>query len=138
VSARVPLVNYLVLDDGDPHLLALRCDSCGAKFFNRRNACASCGGRGFTATRMANTGRIRTFSIIHRAPKGIPVPFVAAVIDLDNGGRIQANVLNGDVLNPYTFWPGTQVRLATFDAGTDSAGTVAVGFGYEIEKEAHV
>ena len=42
--SRVPLVDYLVLDDGDPHLVATGCTNCGARFFDRRNACASCFG----------------------------------------------------------------------------------------------
>ena len=30
MSARVPLVGYLVLDEGEPHLVATKCEHCGA------------------------------------------------------------------------------------------------------------
>ena len=43
---RVPLVDYLVLD-GEPHLVAHECTACGARYFDRRNACASCFGTDF-------------------------------------------------------------------------------------------
>ena len=39
MAGRIPLVDYLVLDDGDPHLRAQECVNCGARFFDRRNAC---------------------------------------------------------------------------------------------------
>ena len=39
----VPLVDYLVLGDS-PHLVANQCKECGARYFDRRNACAACEG----------------------------------------------------------------------------------------------
>ena len=42
MTGQIPLVDYLVLDEGDPHLVAQECTNCGARFFDRRNACASC------------------------------------------------------------------------------------------------
>ena len=42
MSRQVPLVSYLVLDER-PHLIARQCRQCRARFFDRRNACASCG-----------------------------------------------------------------------------------------------
>ena len=41
MAQQIPLVDYLVLGD-DPHLVANECTSCGARFFDRRNACADC------------------------------------------------------------------------------------------------
>ena len=38
---QVPMVDYLVLGD-QPHLVANECEACGARFFDRRNACAAC------------------------------------------------------------------------------------------------
>ena len=46
MAGQIPLVDYLVLGD-QPHLVAQECDHCGARFFDRRNACASCGRREF-------------------------------------------------------------------------------------------
>ena len=41
MADQVPLVDYLVLGDS-PHLVASECVACGARYFDRRNACASC------------------------------------------------------------------------------------------------
>jgi hypothetical protein len=42
-AKQVPVVDYLVLGDGPPHLVGNRCDGCRATYLERRNACAACG-----------------------------------------------------------------------------------------------
>jgi uncharacterized OB-fold protein len=129
VAKQVPLVDYLVLGD-DPHLVAHECADCGARFFDRRNACASCGGDSFKdGVRIDNEGELLTFTIVGFAAKGVPVPFVAAVVRC-GGTSVRANIVNTEP-NPANLTLGMKVRLATFVAGTDSEGTEAIGFGYE-------
>ena len=43
---------------------------------------------------MADTGVVRTFTIVHRAAPGVPTPYVSVVVDLDGGGVVKANLLN--------------------------------------------
>lgn len=127
--AQVPLVDYLVLGD-DPHLVAKECSSCGARFFDRRNACAACGGtEGFQDVRVPTEGELRAFTIVAFAAPGVPVPFVAGVVDCD-GTSVRGNIVNVEP-DPEHVKLGMKVRLATVPVGTDSAGTEAVGFGFE-------
>ncbi|HZR14943.1 MAG TPA: OB-fold domain-containing protein [Acidimicrobiia bacterium] len=128
MASQVPLVDYLVLGD-DPHLVANECTNCGARFFDRRNACASCSGTEFRKVRVANTGEVRAFTIVSFAAPGIPVPFVAAVVDCD-GTSVRGNLVNVPP-DPEHVKLGMKVKLATQPIGTDSAGTEAVGFGFE-------
>lgn len=128
MADQIPLVDYLVLGD-DPHLVASECTSCGARFFDRRNACASCGGVEFSKVRVASEGVVRAFTIVSFAAPGIPVPFVASVVDCD-GTSVRANLVNVEP-DPEHVKLGMKVRLTTVPMGTDSAGTEAVGFGYE-------
>jgi uncharacterized OB-fold protein len=127
-SQQVPLVDYLVLGD-DPHLVASECAACGARFFDRRNACASCSGTEFTKVTVPTTGEVRAFTIVSFAAPGVPVPFVAAVVDC-GGTSVRANVVNVPA-DPEHVQLGMKVKLTTFPIGTDSAGTEAVGFGFE-------
>jgi uncharacterized OB-fold protein len=129
VSSQIPIVDYLVLDDGAPHLVTHECTSCGAHFFDRRNACASCTGTEFRMVDVPTDGVLRTFTIVSFAAPGIPVPFVAGVIDC-GGTSVRANVVNVDA-DPEHVTLGMKVRLATYSLGTDEAGTEAVGFGFE-------
>lgn len=126
---QISMVEYLQLG-GDPHLVANVCDACGVTYFDRRNACASCGAREFTASRLANTGSVRTFTIVHRAARGVPAPYVSAVVDLDGGGRVKSNIINVEP-KPENVTLGMRVRLATYVAATDDDGVEAVAFGYE-------
>ena len=130
----VPLVDYLRLGE-HPHLVAQECTSCGARFFDRRNACAACEGEEFRAVDVPTEGEVRTFTIVSMAAPGIPVPFVAAVVDCD-GTSVRANVVNVDP-TPEGVQLGMKVRLTTFPIGTDGEGVEAVGFGFEPLEAAH-
>ena len=130
MASAVPIVDYLILD-GEPHLEVNECTGCGARYFDRRNACANpaCGGGEFRRVPVTTTGEVRAYTIVSHAAPGIPVPFVAAVVDCD-GTSVRANVINVDP-DPDHVALGMKVRLATYPLGTDSAGTEAVGFGFE-------
>jgi uncharacterized OB-fold protein len=128
VSQQIPLVDYLVLDD-DPHLTANECTNCGARYFDRRNACAGCFGTSFSSVPVATTGEVQAFTIVAFAAPGIPVPFVAAVVDCD-GTSVRANLVNVEPDDNHVKL-GMKVKLTTFPIGTDAAGTEAIGFGFE-------
>jgi uncharacterized protein len=127
-SERIPLVDYLVLGSV-PHLEARQCTECGARYFNRRNACAACFGTSFTRTPVATDGEVRSFTIVSHAAPGIPVPFVPAVVDCD-GTSVRANLVNV-APDPGHVRLGMKVRLTTFPIGTDINGVEAIGFGFE-------
>jgi uncharacterized OB-fold protein len=128
VPTRVPLVDYLVLGD-DPHLIAHECTNCRARFFDRRNACASCFGTEFTTVRIPNEGVLTSFTIVAHAAPGVQTPFVAGVIDC-GGTSVRGNVINTPP-DPDHVSLGMNLRLATYVMGTDDNGTEAIGFGYE-------
>ena len=128
-QAQVPLVDYLHLEP-EPHLVAQVCSNCGARFFDRRNACARCGKTEFGTARVDGSGELRAFTIVHRAAPGIPVPFVSAIVRTDDGTWVRSNVVNCDP-TPETVTLGMRVRLTTYPVGTDDDGTEAVAFGYE-------
>ncbi|HEY5664914.1 MAG TPA: OB-fold domain-containing protein [Ilumatobacter sp.] len=128
-TARIPFVDYLVLDDGEPHLVAHECTGCGARFFDRRNACAGCFGTEFTTADIATTGEVRSFTIVTFAAPGVAVPFVAAVIDC-GGTSVRGNIVNCPP-DPDHVRLGMPVRLTTYAVGTDDRGVEAVNYGFE-------
>ena len=128
MAAQVPLVDYLVLGDR-PHLVANECTSCGARYFDRRNACASCFATEFTKVDVATEGELRAFTIVAFASPGVPVPFVAGVIDCD-GTSVRGNVVNVEPDDEHVTL-GMKVRLTTYPIGKDEAGTEAIAFGFE-------
>lgn len=129
MGKQIGIVDYLILDDGEPYLVANECEGCQALYFDRRNACAKCGKRAFRRRPLARTGTVRTFTIVTRSAPGVPAPFISAVVDLDGGGVVKANVVDTPV-DPDAIAPGLPVRLTTFVAGADGEGTEAVAFGF--------
>jgi uncharacterized protein len=128
-ATRVPLVDYLVLDDGEPHLVANECTSCGARFFDRRNACASCFATDFRQVAVPTTGELRTFTIVAFAAPGVDVPFVSGIIDC-GGTSVRGNLRNVDPDAEHVS-TGMKVRLATYSLGADDNGVEAIAFGFE-------
>jgi uncharacterized OB-fold protein len=127
MGKQVPLVEYLALEP-QPHLVANECTGCGARFFDRRNACANCEGEEFKKVDVATQGEVRAYTIVSMAAPGIPVPFVAAVVDCD-GTSVRGNVIDVEPDDKHVSL-GMKVELATTSVGVDDDGTEAVGFGF--------
>jgi uncharacterized OB-fold protein len=128
MAGQIPLVDYLVLGDS-PHLEAHECTSCGARYFDRRNACAGCFGTDFRTVAVGTEGVLRTFTIVAFAAPGVQVPFVSGVVDCE-GTSVRTNIINVEP-DPEHVHTGMKVKLATYSLGTDENGTEAIGFGYE-------
>ncbi len=123
----VPVISALALEPS-PHLVAQECTSCGARFFGRRMACASCFGQQFRAADVPTDGEVVAFTIVAFAMPGVPTPYVAATIDC-GGTTVQANLVDVEP-TPEHVTLGMKVRLTTYSLGQDSHGTEAVGFGF--------
>jgi uncharacterized OB-fold protein len=125
---QIPFVDYLVLGDR-PHLVAHECSRCGARYFDRRNACAGCFGTEFTSVEIATEGVLRAFTIVTFAAPGVDVPFVAGVVDCE-GTSVRGNIVNCPP-DPDHVRLGMAVRLTTWVVGVDSNGVEAVNYGFE-------
>ena len=130
MGSQVPIVDYLVLDDGAPHLVAHACERCGALYFDRRNACAKCGATQFGVMRLGDRGTVRSYTIVHRAAPTVKTPYVSAIVDLEGGGVVKTNIVNVEP-DPEHVELKMPVRMTTFVAGVDDDGTEAVAFGFE-------
>lgn len=137
LGRQIPAIDYLVLKDGDAHLVARECDGCHALYFERRNGCGRCGGQEFSAKTLATHGSVRAFTFVYRTAAGrgepsreqMKEPFVSVIVDLDDGGDVKANLLGfGSALDQVR--TGMRVQLETFVAGVDGEGTEAIAFGF--------
>lgn len=127
MAAQIPLVEYLVLGE-HPHLVAHECTSCGARYFDRRNACANCSGTEFSPVDIATDGEVRAFTIVTFAAPGVQVPFVSAIVDCD-GTSVRGNIIDTEP-DPDHVSLGMKVELRTYSLGTDDNGTEAIAFGF--------
>lgn len=120
---QIPFVDYLVLGK-TPYLRANECKSCGARFFDRRNACAACFGTEFKKARVKNQGTVTSFSIVAMGPQ----PYVSAIVDCD-GTSVKCTLI-GVEADPEHVHLGMKVKLATYSMGFDDDGVEAIGFGF--------
>ena len=128
MSEELPIVDYLVLAES-PYLEVNECNNCSARFFDRRNACASCGGTDFVRNRISNEAVLTSFSIVHRAAPSVPVPFVSAIVKTVDGTSVRANVVG--LKDPMDAELGMNLILTTYSCGTDDEGKECIAFGYE-------
>jgi uncharacterized protein len=90
-----PALPYLSLDGDGGFLSGTRCGACRQPFLGPREVCARCGTRGaMTPERFVATGRVYSFTIVYRSHPGIVVPFVMAVVDLDDGPTLRGTLVS--------------------------------------------
>jgi uncharacterized OB-fold protein len=80
----------------DERLLIRQCSDCGHKHFMPRHLCPACWSDRLEWIESKGQGVIQSFSIVHRAPLpvfGTSGPYVIALVDLDEGPRMFANVI---------------------------------------------
>jgi uncharacterized OB-fold protein len=79
---------------------------------------------------LGDQGVVVAATVVHRAPPGVTVPFVSGVVALDGGGYVRTN-LTGAVDDPIAAI-GCRAVLRTLPVATDSRGTQAIGYEFEV------
>src|SRR5580693_4081381 len=125
-----PATSYTRIDDaGTPYLQGSRCGECGTVFLGVRENCGRCcARRQMQAVRLATSGRLYSYTIVYRSYPGIRVPFISAIVDLEEGGTIKGNLVEIEP-SPEKLVYGMPVRVVFRDAecalGEEAAGYVA-------------
>lgn len=84
----------------EKRLKIMRCRACGRHFFYPRELCPHCHSAAVEWTRASGRGTIYTFTIARRpaGPAFKPdVPYVVALVELDEGPRLMTNIVAADV-----------------------------------------
>jgi uncharacterized OB-fold protein len=129
VRTRRPIVPFLRLPDhGEPHLVGVRCESCGATYLGGRIACSKCLARGpFREIPLSRTGTVYVWSIVHQSMPGVPVPYVVGIVDLPEGVSVRCNLIDVDP-DPAKIQFGLPVEMTTGVSQQDREGNDVVAF----------
>jgi uncharacterized protein len=70
------------------------CEDCTNPHFHPRAICPHCGGARLRWSEASGRGRLHTYVINHKPAKGFEdrVPYVIAVVELEEGPRLLANI----------------------------------------------
>ena len=95
-----------------------QCASCGTHMHYARYNCVQCGSEDLAWIRASGLGTVYSYTIVRRA--GHPafvdyVPYVAAIVELDEGPRISTNIID---CNVEAVTIGMRVRV-TFEEAED-------------------
>ncbi|HVN28995.1 MAG TPA: OB-fold domain-containing protein [Candidatus Binataceae bacterium] len=134
-----PIVPFLKLEP-KPHLVALKCSSCGSFFLDpKRVACSKCGStkEKFSEVSLSDKGKVYVFSVVHQSYPGIKTPFVTAIIDLPEGVSVRANLVDIDpeaVQKEPKKYFDLPVEMVTNVASKDREGHDVIAFAYKPAK----
>lgn len=81
-------------------LIYQHCRTCDRPQFYPRSICVACHGSDLEWRESRGEGTIVTFTQVHRAPTAafkLMVPYVIALVDLDEGFRMMVNIVEGDI-----------------------------------------
>jgi uncharacterized OB-fold protein len=96
-------------------LLGLKCKDCGTVTCPPRKVCAGCAGENLDVIELGGKGEIRSFTVCYAVPTGFVGPYVVAVADLEEGGRVMGDVLDIDQLKQeWSLWVAVQVGFKRY------------------------
>jgi len=132
-----PIVNFLQLGER-PHLLGIRCRSCGTTYIKSgRVACSKCGAAtAFDETPLSTHGTLWVYSIVHQSAPGIPTPYVAAIVDLPERVSVRCNLVDVEP-DPAKIPFGMPVEMTTRKVRTDKDGNDVIAFFFRPVKSPH-
>ncbi|MGB0629583.1 MAG: Zn-ribbon domain-containing OB-fold protein [Alphaproteobacteria bacterium] len=107
--------------DGTPTLIGLECRECGTKAFPPAPVCPECMSENVTDAELSDHGSLYTWSVVHVAPKGWNVPYIAGYVDLPESVRVFTHIVGVD---PSELEMDMDVTLTTATVGEDENGTV--------------
>lgn len=130
-----PIVPFLALGE-QPHLRGLRCRTCGATYLRSgRVACAKCStASNFEEIRLSDRGTLWVYSIVHQSAPGIPVPYVAAIVDLPEQVSVRCTLIDVEP-DPAKLPFGMPLRMLTKKVRTDKEGRDVIAFFFRPDKQ---
>ena len=116
-------------------LMASRCPTCDALYLPPRAICPPCHGDALAWTELSGHGRLAAFTAIFVGPSDMiaqgysrDTPYVAGVVELDEGVKISARIVGVDAKRPDVAWIGTPLTVTFLDRGAGDAKSSVLAF----------
>lgn len=106
-------------------LMGSVCTACGARFVPPRSICTTCYSSEMQWAEWEGRGRLAAFTCITIAPPFMIAqgynrknPYCSGVVELDEGGRVDARIVGVDANRPQTIKVGMPVKVRFLHWGT--------------------
>jgi len=114
-------------------LLGVRCATCGKAYFPKRPICPKCRRKGrIEDVRFSGKGKVYSFTEVAAPPEGFEdqVPYLLAIIELEEGARLTAQIVDASLKDVRIGSPVEQVfRVIQRD---DPEGLIHYGFKFRL------
>ncbi len=110
-------------------LVGEECVNCGAKCYPKTPICC-CGGTDFKPYKLAEKGKVLSWTVIRNAPLGYErfAPYIVALIELDDGVRLLSQVVD---VEPEVVKVGMKVEFVLRKVTEDGqAGLIQYGYKF--------
>lgn len=114
------------------NLIGNKCSKCGWINFPPRSICPECKDRELGLVKLKGGGEVVTYTVIRAAPPGFEelVPYVIAIVQLEEGPRITAQVVD---CSPEDISIGAKVRSCFRKIAEDGrAGAISYGYKFKL------
>ncbi|MDD5960323.1 Zn-ribbon domain-containing OB-fold protein [Methanobrevibacter wolinii] len=117
------------------NLIGSKCTNCGRVFFPPRVICPDCRRKGnIEDIKFSGKGKIYTYSIV-RSPSSdfkIEAPYAVAIIELEEGAKLTAQIVDTDIDNINIGDPVEMVFRKISEDGAD--GVISYGYKFKVVK----
>lgn len=127
------ITHYAALGEGK--LTGSRCSVCNQTYYPARPICPACHSAQMEAVEFSGKGKLAAYSIIYIAPTPMiqagfdrKNPYCAAVVELEEGPRICAQLVGVDMKQPESIQIGQPLTATFLTRGEGEAARTFLGF----------
>lgn len=120
---------------GEHKLVGSSCKACHKLYYPARPMCPQCYAKEMEAVELSGKGKLAAYSVIYIAPTAMiqagfdrKNPYCAAVVQLEEGPSICAQLVGVDVLHPETIKIGTPLKATFLARGEGESVKTFLGF----------
>lgn len=100
--------------------LGLKCKQCGAYTAPPQKVCSECSSEDMEVVELSRNGEVQTFTVIHVPAEGFEAPYIVALIQLEEGPWVTANIINIDPEQATMELIGHKGRIGYKDVPADN------------------
>lgn len=108
----------------EEQLIGSRCENCGAFAIPQRKICPKCHSTQTKIINYSGKGKLAAYTVIFVPPimmaeagYSAKNPYCVGIIELEEGPRVSAQILDVDVQNPENIKIGTSMTMSTISRG---------------------
>ena len=113
--------------DGTAYIVATECADCGKRVFPPTDVCPECMSENVAPLQLGRRGTLYSWSVVHAAPKTWRLPFIAAYVDMPEGVRVFAHMVDVD---PKALVMDMPVEVCMAVLGTNEDGTPVESYSF--------